>query len=123
MKKTFSALTVLVMAALMSLPALAADQSKHIKLYQDVEVNGTQLRAGDYTVKFDNAAQNGKIEFMKGHKTVATANAQVKQMPAKAPADQVILNTANGKSALDQIQFGGSNTALVFGSGSMAAGE
>lgn len=110
------------MAGLMSLPALAAQESRHFRLYQDVMVNGTKVPAGRYTVKFDNTAQNSQVEFMRGDKTIATAPAHVKQVANEFHRDTIVLKKSGGNQDLDQIRFSGTKTELVIGSNSMTAG-
>src|SRR5574337_1010312 len=107
-----TALTLMLTGA-----AFAGTVSKTLTFSDPVQVNGTTLQPGDYKVTFDDNAPTTQLTLKKGKKEVATAQAQVK------PADRTIHTTSlqfSGEGisrTLQQIQFGGSNQALVLSGG------
>jgi hypothetical protein len=113
----------LVLALMLSLSAFAKPKSESITLYQDATLSGTNLPAGDYTVKYDVTGSNAQVKFLKGNKEVATANGQVKTLAKKSGSTQVVLNTDGNARNISEIDFGGKDTAISFGSGDMGAGK
>jgi hypothetical protein len=114
---------LLILALTLSLSAFAKPKSESITLFQDASVSGTNLPAGDYVVKYDVTGSNAQVKFMKGNKEVATANGQVKTLSKKAGSTQVVLNTEGSARTISEIDFGGKDTAISFGSGDMSAGK
>ena len=103
-----TALTLMLTGA-----AFAGTVSKTVTFNDPVQINGTTLQPGDYKVTFDDNAPTTQLTFKKGKKDVATAQAQVKQVSNKANATSVEFNGEGSSRKLQQIQFGGSNQALV----------
>jgi hypothetical protein len=123
MTRMFVRAGLLILALTLSLSAFAKPKSESITLFQDASVSGTNLPAGDYVVKYDVTGSNAQVKFMKGNKEVATANGQVKTLNKKAGSTQVVLNTEGNTRAISEIDFGGKDTAISFGSGDMSAGK
>ena len=112
---------LLALALTLALSAFAKPRSENITLYHDASVNGTNLPAGNYVVKYDVDGTNAQVKFMQGSKEVASAPAQVKTLPKKAASNQIVLNS-EGRS-ISEIDFGGKDTAITFGSPSGEAGK
>ena len=123
MTRMFVRAGLLILALTLSLSAFAKPKSESITLFQDASVSGTNLPAGDYVVKYDVTGSNAQVKFMKGNKEVATANGQVKTLNKKAGSTQVVLNTEGSARTISEIDFGGKDTAISFGSGDMSAGK
>jgi hypothetical protein len=123
MTRMFVRAGLLILALTLSLSAFAKPKSESITLFQDASVSGTNLPAGDYVVKYDVTGSNAQVKFMKGNKEVATANGQVKTLSKKAGSTQVVLNTEGSARTISEIDFGGKDTAISFGSGDMSAGK
>ncbi len=107
-----TALTLMLTGA-----AFAGTVSKTLTFSDPVQVNGTTLQPGDYKVTFDDNAPTTQLTFKKGKKEVATAQAQVKPADRKIHTTSVEFNTEGSTRKLQQIQFGGSNQALVLAEG------
>ncbi len=103
-----TALTLMLTGA-----AFAGTVSKSLTFTDPVQVNGTTLQPGDYKVTFDESAPNPQLTFKKGKKEVATAQAQMKPATSKTYNTSVEFNTEGSTRKLQQIQFGGSDQALV----------
>ena len=114
-------LALLVLALTVALSAFAKPRSESITLYHDASVNGTNLPAGNYVVKYDIDGTNAQVKFMQGSKEVASAPAQLKTLPKKAASNQIVLN--NEGRSISEIDFGGKDTAITFGSPSGEAGK
>jgi hypothetical protein len=113
----------LALACTLALNAFAKPKSENITLYHDATLNGTNVPAGDYVVKYDTEGGNAQVKFMKGSKEVATATGQVKTLPKKSANSQVVLNEDGSSRSISEIDFGGKDTAISFGSAGAAAGK
>jgi hypothetical protein len=114
---------LLALALTLSVSAFAKPRSESITLYQDASINGTNLPAGEYVVKYDVDGSNAQVKFMKGGKEVATANGQVKTLTKRPDSSQVILDNSGNSRSISEIDFGGKDTALSFVSGGTSAGK
>jgi hypothetical protein len=114
---------LLALALTLSLSAFAKPKSAGITLYQDATVNGTTLPAGEYVVKYDVEGDTAQVKFMQGRREVASANGQVKTLATKANSNQVILDTAGNTRSINEIEFGGKDTAITFASTGATAGK
>ena len=114
---------LLALALTLSVSAFAKPKSESITLYQDASINGTNLPAGEYVVKYDVDGSNAQVKFMKGGKEVATANGQVKTLTKKPDSSQVVLDNSGNSRSISEIDFGGKDTAISFASGGTSAGK
>lgn len=109
-------LKMLVVPAVLALAISAsAGSSKTVKLYDNANVNGTALTAGEYRVTVDDS---GAVTFAQGKNVVAKAQGKIVSTDKAARANTVV--TRSGK--LSSIQFEGSKQQVVLddASGSMA---
>ena len=114
---------LLVLGLTVSISAFAKSKSENITLFQDVTVNGTNVPAGDYVVKYDVDGSNAQVRFTKNGKEIASANGQVKTLTQKPVRNQVVLSTAGDTRTISEIDFGGKETAITFESAGAAAGK
>jgi hypothetical protein len=122
MTRMLTLVALLVFAVTMSISAFAGSKSETLTLLHDAQLNGTTIPAGEYTVKYDANGSNCLVKVMKGSKTVATANGELKQLANKPEHDQVILqNDSGGVPALSEMDFSNSKTAITFSSGTTTA--
>jgi hypothetical protein len=89
-----------------------------------VTVNGTNLPAGDYSVKWEGTGSNVQLTILKGKKVVATTPAHLVDLGSPASADSAVVKSDNGTRMLSEVRFGGKKYALQIGeeSGSGASG-
>lgn len=93
--------------------------SGNFELASPVVVGGTQLAAGSYQAKWTGPAPSGEIEFLQKGKHVATAEARILTMYAKAPASVPETKAnSNGTESLISLRFAGQTLALYFEPGS-----
>jgi hypothetical protein len=104
---------LIVLSAILLVSVFAVAETGNIVLRDKVTVNGKQLAAGEYKVKWEG---NGTVEatILQGKKPVATAKATVKELPAAANTDAVIYRVNNDTRTLAEVHFGGKKTSLVF---------
>jgi len=55
----------------------AAEQHKSLTLNQPATIGQQELKAGDYTLRWDDKQDNTSVQFQSNGKTVATVQAQV----------------------------------------------
>ena len=121
MKEIFAAL---VISGLISIGAFASDkgktEKKHVTITEDVTINGTLIKAGEYDVKFDqntgelSVIQNGKV------KAKAPAHLQARTVEAKNTALRTL--DKGGVRELTGVTFGGSNQDVIVGTGGSTNG-
>jgi hypothetical protein len=117
MTRMLAGVALFVFAVTMSIGAFAGSKSESLTLLHDVQINGTTIPAGDYTVKYDANGSTCLVKVMKGSKTVATANGELKQLAEKPRRDQVLLQDATGGlPAVTEMDFSNSKTAIAFDS-------
>jgi hypothetical protein len=101
----------LALCALMSTLGFAKGKSEDIRLPQDVMINGTLVKKGDYKLKFDE--QTGELLLLKGKKVVARTNARLEKRE-KAPARTEFGTIQQGDAkALSSITFRGERETIV----------
>jgi hypothetical protein len=94
-------------------------KSKDLTLSDNVQIAGTQLKAGDYKMKWDDScADNTTVTIYQGKQVVATVPAQIirKKNTDNASFE---LNTADGANKLNRVYL--SNEVLDF-SGATTSG-
>lgn len=113
---------VLMVAALTSVVAFAKVHKQRVTFENDVKVNGTLVKKGNYEVKFDD--ETGQLTIAKNGKTVVQAMAKVEPREKKAN-DFQLRSTVNGdETQLTGVTFGGSDKDIVItNSGSTTTGN
>jgi len=114
--KTFFA--VLIVGALASISALAAGDKgkvdkKMITFTDDVMVNGTLVKPGDYEVKFDEGTN--ELSILKNGKVVAKTPAHLEARSEKAKNTALRTMDKGGNPELISVTFGGSDRDVVVG--------
>jgi hypothetical protein len=120
--KTFFA--VIIVGALASLSVLAGDkgkvEKKMITFTEDVMVNGTLVKAGDYEVKFDEGTN--ELSVLKNGKVQAKTPAHVESRSDKAKNTALRTAEKGGATELIGVTFGGSNRDVMVGAGGSTNG-
>ena len=101
--------------ALLPAVAFAANGSHKGDLYiaTAVQVAGTQLPAGDYTVKWNGDGPTAQISIIRGRAVMATIPARVVKLDQKADDNAAEVKTSGtGERTLTAIRFGGKTYAL-----------
>jgi len=121
--KTFFA--ALIVGALASFSALAAGDKgkvdkKMVTFPEDVMVNGTLVKAGDYEVKFDESTN--ELSIIKNGKVQAKTPAHVEARSDKAKNTALRTADKGGATELIGVTFGGSNRDVMVGAGGSTNG-
>ena len=114
----------LIIGALASISAFAGDkgkvEKKTITFPEDVTVNGTLLKAGDYEVAFD--ATTGELSIMRNGKVKAKTAAHVEARSDKAKNTSLRTREQGGATELIGVTFGGSTQDVMVGSSGATSG-
>jgi hypothetical protein len=104
---------VLGLAVLLATGAFASNKgSLHVD--EAVQVNGQQLPAGDYQLRWEGSGSDVQLSFMQGKKEVAKTPAKVIDLEKAFPYDSAIVDHSSGAS-LSQVRFAGKKIALAIG--------
>ena len=115
-------IAVLTFALLLSTSLFAAT-SGSMKLTQPVQLNGTQIKPGDYKVTWEGTGPEVKVSILKGKEVVATASAHMKELDKNGASDATVLQkNSDGSTSLNGIRFGGKKVTLEFAEETAAAG-
>ena len=107
-------IVVLSLALLMSTSLFAAS-SGSMSLTKAVQLNGTQIKPGDYKVTWEGTGSDVTVTVMKGKDVIAKAPAHVKELDKSFGANATLLQkNADGSTGLTGIRFGGKKIALEF---------
>ena len=125
MKRFMKAVFVaLVISALASISAMAGDkgkvEKKTVTFPEDVMVNGTLVKAGDYEVRFDEST--GELSILKDGKVKAKTSAHYEGRSDKAKSTALRTIEAGGNVELKGITFGGSDQDVIVGARSSMNG-
>ncbi len=107
---------VLGLAVLLATSAFASNKGT-LQVAEPFQVNGQQLAAGDYEVRWDGTGSNVQVSFMQGKKEVAKTSAKVVAIDRAAAYDSALIDHSSGKATLSQIHFAGKKYALALGAG------
>lgn len=109
-------------ALLLATSVFAATNKGSLQVTDPLTVNGKQLPAGDYTVKWDGAGPNVELNIMRGKNVVATVPAHMVDLNSASNRDSLITNVnSDGRKSLNEIRFGGKKFALAINAESARA--
>ncbi|MCA1558133.1 MAG: hypothetical protein LC731_06290 [Acidobacteria bacterium] len=102
---------ILALCVFVSAQGFANGKSESVTLPQDVIINGTLVKKGEYKLKFDE--QTGELLFLKGKKVVARTSARLEKREKGAQRTEFgLIQEGNGK-ALRSIAFRGERQTIV----------
>lgn len=105
---------VLGLAVLLATSAFASNKGT-LTLQEAVQVNGTQLPAGEYQVRWEGTGSNVEVSFLKGKKEVAKASGKLVDLPKASGYDSSVVNHSGGTATLAEIRFANRKTAVAIG--------
>jgi hypothetical protein len=105
---------VLGLAALLATSAFASNKGT-VELREAFEVNGQQLAAGEYQVRWDGTGSNVEVSFMKGKKEVAKTSAKMVALDKAYGFDSAVVDHSTGKATVSELRFAGKKFALAIG--------
>jgi hypothetical protein len=114
---------LLGLALLLAASVFAANNNKgSMQVTDSVTVNGKQLPAGEYTVKWDGAGPNVELNILQGKNVVATVPARMVDLEQSSNRDSVITNVnSDGRKSLNEIRFSGKKYAFAINAESAKA--
>jgi len=116
----------LVTAILLIIPALAfaedkaataKSETKSFTLLENAQVGNVQLAPGDYKVSFNGNGDNVPVTIMKGHKTIATAQADIAQADNTINPGVTVQKDSSGQPQLTAILLPHTTVKLTGGAG------
>lgn len=120
MKRNHLAKTVVLgLAVLLAASAFASNKGS-LQVREPFEVNGQQLAAGEYQVRWDGTGSNVEVSFMQGKKEVAKTSAKVVELNKASDYDAAVLDHSSGKAAISEVRFAGKKFALAIGANEKA---
>jgi hypothetical protein len=111
--RILTVLTVLAVLAV-SLNAFAATGNTTIKLYETKTLNGQELKAGEYKVKWERNSSDAEVTFLQGKKVVATVKGKFVDR-GQAAQNNALVTKKNGSAheEITELRFAGKTEVLV----------
>lgn len=121
MKMSFVALAI---AALASISAIAGDkgkvEKKMVTFTEDIMVNGTLVKEGEYEIKFDDST--GELSVSKNGKVKAKTSAHYEARTDKAKITALRTVGSGSNVELKGVTFGGSDQDVIVGARGSVSG-
>ena len=111
---------VLGLAVLLATGAFASNKGT-LNVQETVQVNGQQLKAGEYQVRWEGTGSSVEVSFMQGKKEVAKTTARVVELEAKPNYDSAVVDRSGSTPSISQVRFAGKKQALAIGGDSSSA--
>ena len=119
-----ASLVALAITALTSISAIAGDkgkvEKKTVTFTEDIMVNGTLVKKGDYEIKFDDST--GELSVIKNGKVKAKTSAHYEARSDKAKTTALRTIGAGSNVELKGITFGGSEQDVIVGARGSVSG-
>ena len=112
MKITNLAKTVVLGLALLLATGAFASNKTSLHFSESVDVNGQQLPAGDYQVRWAGTGASVEVSFLQGRKEVAKTTAKMVDLDNPSQNDAAVIDNSSGKATVSQIRFAGKKSAL-----------
>jgi hypothetical protein len=104
---------LLGLALLLATSVFAATKGS-LEVADPLTVNGKQLAAGNYTVKWEGAGPNVELNILRGKNVVATVPARMVDLEQSPSRDSVITSVnSDGHKSLNEIRFAGKKYAFA----------
>lgn len=111
---------VLGLAVFVATGAFASNKGS-LHVTEAVEVNGQQIPAGDYTIRWEGTGSNVELSVMQGKKELARTSAREVELDQASSYDAAVVNHSNGRASVAEIRFAGKKTALDIGGSDRAS--
>jgi hypothetical protein len=105
---------VLGLAVLLASSAFASNKGTS-QVHETLEVNGQQLAAGEYQVRWDGTGSNVEVSFMQGKKEIAKTSAKLVNLDRASDYDAATVDHSSGKARVSEVRFAGKKYALALG--------
>jgi hypothetical protein len=111
MKFNLAKTMVLGLALLLATGAFASNKTS-LHFSESVDVNGQQLPAGDYQVRWAGTGSSVEVSFLQSRKEVAKTTAKMVDLDNPSQNDAAVIDNSSGKATVSQIRFAGKKSAL-----------
>lgn len=113
----FFKLLLVCFAVALATSAFAANgiQKGNFQVSEPLQVNGTQLPAGEYVAKWEGTGESVKVEISHNGKVVTTVPAKVVDLTQKADQNASEVSEVNGRRELNALRFSGKKVQLDLG--------
>jgi hypothetical protein len=115
MKLTHVAKTVVLGLAVLLATSAFASNKVTLRVQEPFEVNGQQLAAGEYQLRWDGTGSNVEVSFMQGKKEIAKTAAKVVPLDKAYGYDSAVLDHASGRATVSEVRFAGKKFELALG--------
>jgi hypothetical protein len=106
---------LLGLALLLATSVLAANKGS-LQVSDPVTVNGRQIAAGEYTVKWEGNGPSVELNILRGKDVVATVPARMIDLDRAPSRDSAVtIVNSDGHKSLNEIRFSGKKYALAVG--------
>jgi hypothetical protein len=105
---------VLGLAVLLASSAFASNKGT-LQAHETLEVNGQQLPAGEYQLRWDGTGSNVEVSFMQGKKEIAKTSARLVNLDKASDNDSALVDHSSGKAIVTEVRFAGRKYALALG--------
>ncbi len=103
---------VLGLAVLLATSAFAGNKgSLHVQ--EAVQINGQQLPAGDYQLRWDGTGSNVELSVLQGKKVITKTSAKMVELDHPSAYDAAVVDTTS--KTISQVRFAGKKYALAIG--------
>jgi hypothetical protein len=112
-ESTISKGLLLGLALLLATSVFAANKGS-LQVSDSVTVNGKQIPAGEYTVKWEGNGPNVELNILRGKNVVATVPARMVDLDRVQDRDSAVSVVGNdGRKSLSEIRFSGKKYGLA----------
>ena len=103
---------VVGLAVLLATSAFASNKgSLHVQ--EAVQINGQQLPAGDYQLRWDGTGSNVELSVLQGKKVITKTSAKMVELDHPSAYDAAVVDTTS--KTISQVRFAGKKYALAIG--------
>ena len=114
--KSFSGVALVITLLMMVASSAVAGNSRTITTRSPIIVNGTEIPAGQYTIKWQSHSPEATVTFIDGGRTVATAEGKWVERETASASDAILYRTTDdGTRILTEMRFAGMKRVLVYG--------
>jgi hypothetical protein len=116
MKQVKYTTLLFILAFMLPVSAFAKDNNRHwVEIPAFVQVGSTQLKPGNYDVKWQGTGPEIQVSFVQNGKTVATVPGTLKTNDPHVTEDDIVTETTSANlKTLKAIDFSHNKQSLVF---------
>lgn len=111
MKKINQIVIAIMVSMLMVISVWAEGKGKNLTLLNDITVNGTLVKQGNYVITFDK--ETNEMAIWKGKNKVAQAPAHIESLSQRATNTQVKVSNQNNVKVLRSVTLVGETEVIV----------